>query len=932
MSETTAGTAAKAHDAAKVEEKRRHPEPAQGGLGGSAGDTLLLDGLLGSSAMDPRLERHAAILSDPRFSHSANTEQKVQVVSGLQGRYGNAYVQRLLDSRTVQAKLTVNPPADQYEREADAVSERAAKTASVRREPKPEVPENGAPWGHAASRLSPRTALVVPEKRHESYPPSSGHLIVSVASSQWISRRVPYNVDDSGGRVRDPEKASGVLPFTANGWEGEEIGRKFSQVGDVPGYFAHTDLYSCVETSFLVALIQRGPGALRDVIERYLKRYEVQSIGANSIEQIKYRLAAKQLEPMLKKIDSRKLTYEDLRTMRAHMYIEIATPGGGTKVEDQANMFQQQGYATTPVETGSWLTSNVTREEASVEAAKLQPGEFLACQVKADNEGFGKANHAVHLGRQADGTLYFYDPWPVQGDQMTKLSPDLKEIAHYFATRKRALLFNEGRTFIIESKVSPPANKTKAAAPPIQPKAEEGEEIRARLYRQAKSEEEQKVQTVTPTGAVPEVAQGLEERINAARGNGETLPDSMRSSFEVDFGSDFGDVRVHTDAEADNLSRSVGGKAFTTGKDIFFRSGDYHPHSEQDKKLIAHELTHVVQQIGVPVAGGVLAPVQRIQRAATTGGLAGTATAEGFAYEVLNYWKANPTKTRAEFAQDIISKKLNSQLLYPVTTVITTSGDKGALIRSIASFGISINTTAFSKNPPSTIRDLTEAEVAEVAGTLYHEARHAQQILSIAQVQAGQGKSAAEISVALSIPPAAADAAKKSPLDSTKPENATLIAEAEAWKAFMAGKYTTYKKEVGLLEDEIAALKTTLNESPTTDVITKVGPELTKIETHLTTFFDPKKQEIDNLTKKEPYDTEVSERIADIREAFDDLKDEYDAQKGDEINISILKTKLYKLYKARWDAYRAYEHEKDAWDVGGAAAKNVKRLTAATTP
>jgi hypothetical protein len=132
MSKTqTKATAGSTHDTAKVEEKRRHPEPAQGGFSVLAADSLLLDTLLGSSAVDPRLNSHAAMLSDPRFSHSANAGLKQQMVSGLQNCYGNACVQRLLDSRAVQAKLTVNPPDDQYEREADAVADAFAQRPNL---------------------------------------------------------------------------------------------------------------------------------------------------------------------------------------------------------------------------------------------------------------------------------------------------------------------------------------------------------------------------------------------------------------------------------------------------------------------------------------------------------------------------------------------------------------------------------------------------------------------------------------------------------------------------------------------------------------------------------------------------------------------------------------------------------------------------------
>ena len=84
--------------------------------------------------------------------------------------------------------------------------------------------------------------------------------------------------------------------------------------------------------------------------------------------------------------------------------------------------------------------------------------------------------------------------------------------------------------------------------------------------------------------------------INSARGGGGKLDDGMAAKAGAAMGQDFTNVNVHTDSRADNLSRSVNAKAFTTGNDIFFKSGEYNPGSSQGQHLIAHELTHVVQQ------------------------------------------------------------------------------------------------------------------------------------------------------------------------------------------------------------------------------------------------------------------------------------------------------------------------------------------------
>ena len=84
--------------------------------------------------------------------------------------------------------------------------------------------------------------------------------------------------------------------------------------------------------------------------------------------------------------------------------------------------------------------------------------------------------------------------------------------------------------------------------------------------------------------------------INNRRGSGQTLDDGIANKAGAVMGQDFSGVNVHTDHTADNLSRNLGAVAFTTGNDIFFRSGAYNPKSSEGQKLISHELTHVVQQ------------------------------------------------------------------------------------------------------------------------------------------------------------------------------------------------------------------------------------------------------------------------------------------------------------------------------------------------
>lgn len=95
-----------------------------------------------------------------------------------------------------------------------------------------------------------------------------------------------------------------------------------------------------------------------------------------------------------------------------------------------------------------------------------------------------------------------------------------------------------------------------------------------------------------------EVNGDLQGQINSARGGGQALDANVGAQMGQALGADFSGVRVHTGATADGLNQSLSAKAFTTGSDIFFSHGSYNPGTHSGKQLLAHELTHVVQQGG----------------------------------------------------------------------------------------------------------------------------------------------------------------------------------------------------------------------------------------------------------------------------------------------------------------------------------------------
>jgi hypothetical protein len=103
--------------------------------------------------------------------------------------------------------------------------------------------------------------------------------------------------------------------------------------------------------------------------------------------------------------------------------------------------------------------------------------------------------------------------------------------------------------------------------------------------------------------ASPNPTGDLAQRIQAASAGGTTLDATTRERLQASLGADLSGVKIHRDDEADRLAESVEAVAFTTGNDIFFRKGMYQPETSVGLRLLAHEVTHTVQQSSGPVDG-----------------------------------------------------------------------------------------------------------------------------------------------------------------------------------------------------------------------------------------------------------------------------------------------------------------------------------------
>lgn len=137
---------------------------------------------------------------------------------------------------------------------------------------------------------------------------------------------------------------------------------------------------------------------------------------------------------------------------------------------------------------------------------------------------------------------------------------------------------------------------------------------RPRIQRKCfKCDDEQRLQMKEAPGSTPEVTPAISSRIQSLQGSGQPLPSSARSFFEPRFGQDFSHIRVHNDAQT---TRALSARAYTISNNIVFGSGQYSPETSSGRQLLAHELTHTVQQTGTlqrtpaaPTTNGNVAPL-----------------------------------------------------------------------------------------------------------------------------------------------------------------------------------------------------------------------------------------------------------------------------------------------------------------------------------
>lgn len=126
------------------------------------------------------------------------------------------------------------------------------------------------------------------------------------------------------------------------------------------------------------------------------------------------------------------------------------------------------------------------------------------------------------------------------------------------------------------------------------------DQITPLVQRQVEPEEDEEIVQTKDNGEnTPCARHDLQAQVRSLRGGGQPLPKTVRNFFEPRFGYDFSQVRVHTGSRASESARAINARAYTVGRDIVFRAGEYAPNTGHGRGLLAHEMTHVIQQQNV---------------------------------------------------------------------------------------------------------------------------------------------------------------------------------------------------------------------------------------------------------------------------------------------------------------------------------------------
>ncbi len=260
---------------------------------------------------------------------------------------------------------------------------------------------------------------------------------------------------------------------------------------------------------------------------------------------------------------------------------QVAREVAGAPKQEQGTKEDKEMISSKPVPSAQRLLRQVNRlvaRQAEPEEEEVQT-HLRRAKKPEDEDLAGNAQRSIETEGKQDESLQRL---------RSKADADQKPVA--------ARLYRKAAAAADTDQESARAARLWRASNP--PSQQEPEAVRPRLFRAEDKGEEQQSQGGEAESSGASVQTSVEERIANSRGQGAPLSPTVLAEMERKFGADLSAVTIHSDAESAELCKELNARAFTVGNDIYFAPGEYAPETEQGRELLAHELTHVVQQSG----------------------------------------------------------------------------------------------------------------------------------------------------------------------------------------------------------------------------------------------------------------------------------------------------------------------------------------------
>jgi len=245
---------------------------------------------------------------------------------------------------------------------------------------------------------------------------------------------------------------------------------------------------------------------------------------------------------------------------------------------------------------------------STLQRAFADPNNIGVNNAKALQRTFG--NQAVRRAMQQTVIQRKMTVGPVDDEYEQEADAVAKQVMQTASTPKSLPVQRQEEDEELQMKPLPSAIPSPSVS--ILQRQEDDEELQLKPFQsnlppfpflQREEEDEELQAKGNSISAGGELNQDLENSVQQAKSGGQPLGDNVRGTMEQAFNADFNSVKIHTGSTADTLNRSLSARAFTSGQDVFFRSGQYNPDSSAGQELLAHELTHTIQQGAVTTQG-----------------------------------------------------------------------------------------------------------------------------------------------------------------------------------------------------------------------------------------------------------------------------------------------------------------------------------------